>query len=44
MALEAARRVQARAVAGERGDAKADAEYLQAGRRERTEKEGTHGG
>jgi hypothetical protein len=43
-ALEAARRVQARAFAGERGDAKADAEYLQAGRRERTEKEGTHGG
>ena len=43
LALEAARRVQARA-GGMRRDADGDAEYLQAGRRERTDKEGTHGG
>lgn len=43
-ALEAARRVQARALGRERGDAEADAEYLQAGRGERRDKEGIHGG
>jgi len=44
MALEAARRVQARAGGGTRREMDGDAEYLQAGRRERTEKESTHGG
>ena len=44
MALEAARRVQARAGGGLRREMDGDAEYLQAGRRERTDKEGTHGG
>ena len=44
MALEAARRVQARAGGGVRREMDGDAEYLQAGRRERTDKEGTHGG
>lgn len=43
-ALEAARRVQARALGRERGDGGADAEYLQAGRATSTDKEGTHGG